>query len=224
MEITAQVVKELRETTGAGMMDCKKALQECNGDMTKSIEYLRKKGLLKASQKSSRIAAQGIVSSYIHSNNKIGVMIEVNCETDFVARNEEFKEFVHNLTLQIAAMSPEYVSPEDIPTNIIEKEKEIYKEQFKNSGKPEKVIESIVQGKIEKEFYKTKSLLNQEFVKDQSVIIKDLLSNLISKLGENIVIRRFIRWTVGEGIEQKKENLADEVQKQIAEAAAASAK
>ncbi|HOK40575.1 MAG TPA: translation elongation factor Ts [bacterium] len=215
MEISASDVKKLREITGAGMMDCKKALQENNGDIEKSIEYLRKKGLLKAAEKSSRIAAQGIVDAYIHSNNKIGVLIEVNSETDFVARNPEFKEFVHNLCLHIAASAPEFINTSDIPAAIIEKEKEIYLEQFKNSGKPANVIENIVQGKIEKEFYKAKCLMEQDYVKDPSITIKTLLTNLIAKLGENIVIRRFVRWQVGEGIEKKEENFAEEVKKQI---------
>jgi elongation factor Ts len=215
MEIKAQAVKELREQTGVGILDCKKALQENNGDMSKAIDYLRKKGLSKAASKVDRTAAEGIVKAYIHSNNKIGVLIEVNCETDFVAKNEDFIQFTHDLTLQIAAMNPEYVSPDEIPAEVIEKEREIYISQFKAAGKPENIVEKIAQGKIEKEFYKNKCLLYQDFVKDTSMTIKDLLVALIAKLGENIVVRRFIRWTVGEGIEKKSENFADEVASQI---------
>lgn len=218
MEIKAQAVKELRQKTGAGILDCKKALQENKGDMSKAVDYLRKKGLSKAEKKVDRSAAEGIVHSYIHSNNKIGVMLELNCETDFVAKNSDFIDLAHDLTLQIAAMSPEYVSPEEIPAEVIEKEREIYKAQFKDAGKPDKIIDKIVQGKIEKEFYKSKCLLHQEFVKDSSATIKDLIVALIAKLGENIVVRRFTRWQVGEGIEKKTENFADEVAKQIEDA------
>lgn len=218
MEIKASTVKELRDQTGAGILDCKKALQENNGDINKAIDFLRKKGLSKAIKKVDRTAAEGIVTSYIHNNNKIGVLLEMNCETDFVAKNEDFNQLAHDITLQIAAMGPEYVSPAEIPADVIEKEKEIYKSQFKDAGKPENIIEKIVQGKIEKEFYKSKCLLQQDFVKDSTMTINDLVVALIAKLGENIVVRRFIRWTVGEGIEKKSENFADEVAKQIVEA------
>ena len=196
MTITAEMVKNLREKTGAGMMDCKKALTEAEGDFDKAVELLRKKGLAAAEKKAGRQASEGVIASYIHMD-KIGVLVEVNCETDFVARTDDFKQFVKDIAMHIAASSPRYVKREDIPEEIINKEKEIYKEQIK--GKPEHVIDKIVEGKLEK-FYSEVCLLDQVFVKDpeQKKTIKDLLTELIAKLGENIVIRRFVRFQLGE--------------------------
>jgi len=199
MSISAEVVKALRKKTNAGMMDCKKVLQETNGDMEKAIELLRKRGLDVAASKSSRTTKEGVIGSYIHSNHKIGVLVEVCCETDFVARNEFFREFVKDLTLQIASAFPKYVSREEIPASIIESEKDIYREQMKD--KPAQVIDKIITGKLES-FYKEVCLVDQIFVKDEKkkATIKDLLQQLIAKLGENIVIRRFVRFQVGESI------------------------
>jgi elongation factor Ts len=197
MEITAAMVKELREKTGAGMMDCKKALQENDGNMDQSIDYLRKKGLAAAAKKSHRATNEGVIASYIHSNHKVGVMVEVNCETDFVARNEKFVEMVHNLCLQIAAASPRWVRREDVPAAILDKEREIFTDQMKESGKPAQVIDKIVEGKLEK-FYKDNCLVDQEFIKDPAVIIKDYVASIIAVTGENLQIRRFVRFQLGE--------------------------
>ncbi|RMG68530.1 MAG: translation elongation factor Ts [Nitrospirae bacterium] len=196
MSITAEMVKNLREKTGAGMMDCKKALTEAGGDFDKAVELLRKKGLAAAEKKAGRQASEGVIASYIHMD-KIGVMVEVNCETDFVARTDDFKQFVKDIAMHIAAASPRYLKREDIPEEVINKEKEIYKEQIKN--KPEHVIEKIVEGKLEK-FYSDVCLLDQVFVKDPEgkKKVKDLLTEMIAKLGENIVIRRFVRYQLGE--------------------------
>ncbi|SHH73634.1 translation elongation factor Ts (EF-Ts) [Caloranaerobacter azorensis DSM 13643] len=213
MAVTASMIKELRERTGAGMLDCKKALVEANGDLEKAVEILRKKGLSKAAKKAGRIAAEGIVDSYIHGG-RIGVLVEVNSETDFVAKNEEFKQFVRDIAMQIAAQSPRYVSREDVPAEVIEKEKEILRQQALNEGKPEHIVEKMVEGRLEK-FYKEVCLLEQPFIKDPDVTIKDILTEKIAKIGENIKIRRFVRYEVGEGIEKKQENFAEEVAKQI---------
>ena len=194
------VIKKLREKTGAGMMDCKNALKEAGGDASKAVVILRKKGLSKAQKKSSRSTKEGIIQSYVHMGGKIGVLIEINCETDFVARNEEFKEFAKNLSMQIAAANPSYISKEDVPQDTIEKEKEIIKAQVSGSGgkkKPAEVIEKIVVGKLDK-FYEETCLLQQPFIKDQNIKINDILVNLISKIGENISIRRFVRYQLGE--------------------------
>lgn len=214
MEITASMVKELRERTGAGMMDCKKALMESNGDVDKAIEILREKGLAAAAKKAGRIATEGIVDSYIHGGGRIGVLIEVNCETDFVARTEDFRNFVHDIAMQVAAANPQYVSKEDVPAEVIEKEKEIYRAQAKNEGKPDKVIEKMVEGRLEK-YYKDVCLLEQPFIKDDSKTVKQLLNELIAKIGENIVIRRFVRFELGEGIEKKKCDIAEEVAREL---------
>lgn len=195
MAISASMVKELREKTNAGMMECKKALQEVDGNIEKAIELLRKRGLDLADKKSSRATKEGVIASYIHSNNKIGVLVEISCETDFVAKNDEFKEFVKDVTLQIASAMPQYLSREEIPQEIIAKEKEIYAEQVK--GKPENIIDKIVDGKLEK-FYKQVCLLDQPFVKDDKLSITDLLKQKIAKLGENMAIKRFVRFQVGE--------------------------
>ncbi len=197
MEISAELVKKLREKSGVGMMDCKKALVECNGDFEKASQYLREKGLDKAAKKASRPTKEGIIASYIHLGSKIGVMLELNCETDFVARNDLFKELAHNLLLQIAASAPIYISKEDVPSDVIEKEKNIYKSQALNEGKPENVVDKIAEGKISK-YYQEVCLLEQPYVKDNNITVRDLLNEYISKIGENIVIKRFIRWVLGE--------------------------
>ncbi len=212
--ITADMVKELRDSTGAGMMDCKKALTEANGDTTKAAEILREKGIAKAVKKAGRIAAEGIVDSYIHGDGRIGVLIEVNTETDFAAKNEDFKAFVKDVAMQVAATKPDYVRREEVPADIVEKEKEILKAQALNEGKPEKIIEKMVEGRIDK-FYKEICLLEQPFIKDPDKTVQQLLTEKVAVIGENISIRRFVRFEKGEGIEKKEENFADEVMKQI---------
>jgi len=195
-EITTQMIKELREKTGAGIVDCKKALVEAGGDMEKAVEILRKKGAAKAAKKAERATAEGAVFSYIHGGGKVGVLVELNCETDFVARNETFKELGHEIAMQIAAMSPEYVSKEEVPAEVIEKEKEVLREQALAEGKPEHIVEKIVEGRLAK-FYSEKCLLEQPWIKDDSKTIKDLITDYITKLGENIKVRRFARFEVG---------------------------
>ncbi|MBA7508393.1 Elongation factor Ts [subsurface metagenome] len=197
MEIKVELVKELREKSSAGMMDCKKALVESNGDIKKAEEILKEKGLAKASKKASRATKEGIIDSYIHTGSKIGVMVEVNCETDFVARNEMFKNFVHDIALHITAAAPLYVSKEDVPQEVLDKEKELYRKQALNEGKPEKIIDKIAEGKLKK-YYEENCLLEQLFVKDNDVKIGDLLKQHIAKMGENIVIKRFERYILGE--------------------------
>lgn len=197
MQIEAKAVKALREKTGAGMMDCKRALQEAGGDEGKAVVILREKGLAAAARRASRVALQGIVDSYIHLGGRVGVLVEVNCETDFVARNEEFREFTRNICLQVAASNPRYIDTEDIPASELEKEREILRAQALREGKPEKVVERIVEGRITK-YYQENCLLEQPYIKDPDRSIRDLLSELISKIGENIVIRRFSRFAVGE--------------------------
>ncbi|MCJ7727335.1 MAG: translation elongation factor Ts [Candidatus Hydromicrobium sp.] len=197
MEIKAELVKELREKSSAGMMDCKEALVESNGDIKKAEEILKEKGLAKASKKASRATKEGIIDSYIHIGSKIGVMLEVNCETDFVARNEMFKNFVHDIALHITAAAPLYVSKEDVPQEVLDKEKELYRKQALNEGKPEKIIDKIAEGKLKK-YYEENCLLEQPFVKDNDVKIGDLLKQNIAKIGENIVIKRFERYILGE--------------------------
>ena len=209
-EITMAMVKELRERTLAGFADCKKALKECDGDMDKSSEFLRKKGLITAAKKSGRVAAAGLVHSYIHMGGKIGVLIEVNCETDFVAKTEEFIGFVHDMGMQIAAMNPQWVSIEDVPEEAVAKEREIRIAVAMEEGKPEKVIPKIVEGQIRK-WYTTVCLLEQEYVKEKKKSINSLLTELVARIGENCKIRRFVRWEVGEGIEVKKKDFAEEI-------------
>ncbi len=213
MAISAGMVKELRERTGAGMLDCKKTLEETNGDIEKAIDLLREKGLSKAAKKAGRVASEGIVDSYIHGG-RIGVLIEVNTETDFVAKNEEFRTFVKDMAMQVAASNPKYVSVDEVPQDEIEKEREILKHQALNEGKPEHIAEKMVEGRIEK-YYKEVCLLEQPFIKDSDVIVKDLLAEKIAKIGENIKIRRFVRYQVGEGLEKREDNFAEEVAKQI---------
>jgi len=212
--ITASMVKELRESTGAGMMDCKKALTEANGDKEKATEILREKGIAKAVKKAGRIAAEGIVESYIHGNGRIGALVEVNTETDFAAKNEDFKAFVKDIAMQIAATKPEYVKREEVPADLVEKEKEILKAQALNEGKPEKIVDKMVEGRIDK-FYKEICLLEQPFIKDSDKTVQQLLTEQIAVIGENISIRRFVRFEKGEGLEKKEENFAEEVKKQM---------
>jgi len=196
VEISAKMVKELREQTGAGMMDCKKALVEADGDIEKAKEVLRKKGISKASKKLNRAAENGAIIDYVHFNNRVGVMIELNCETDFVARTDEFKELGRNICKHIAMENPKYVTREEITSETIEKEKEIYKAQLANSGKPEKVVEKIVEGKLEK-FYSENCLMEQKYFLDDSKTIDDMIKEAISKMGENITVRRFVRFEIG---------------------------
>ena len=197
MEITAKMVKDLREKTGAGMMDCKKALQETDGDEKKAVNWLREKGISKAEKRSGQSAAEGVIGSYVHTNGKIGVIVEVNCETDFVAKNEKFQEFVKNIAMQIAAANPICVRPEELPQEALEQEKEVYRKQAQAEGKPERVVEQIVEGRIGK-YYKEVCLMEQPYIKDDSLTVKDLLNELIAVLGEKIVINRFQRMEVGE--------------------------
>lgn len=209
-EITAALVKELRERTGAGMMDCKKALAATEGDMDKAIDFLREKGLAAAAKKAGRIAAEGLVESYIHGGGRIGVLVEVNCETDFVAKTDAFKSLVKDIAMHIAAANPSYLRREEVPTAELEHEKMVLSEQARNEGKPEKIIEKMVTGRIEK-YYKEVCLLEQPFVKDPDKTISDLITESIAKIGENIAIRRFTRYQLGEGIEKKQEDFAAEV-------------
>lgn len=212
--VTAEQVKELRELTGAGMMECKKVLAEVDGDKEKAIELLRERGVVKAAKKAGRIAAEGLVESYIHGDGRIGVLVEVNIETDFAAKNPEFREFVKDVAMQIAAARPEYVRREEVPADVIEKEKEIMKAQAIAEGKPEAVAEKIVAGRIDK-YYSEVCLLEQDFVKDPDKTVQQVLTEKISNIGENITVRRFVRFERGEGIAKKEENFAEEVMKQI---------
>ena len=206
-EITAALVKELRERTGAGMMDCKKALSATDGDLEKAIDFLREKGLAAAAKKAGRVAAEGLVEAYIHGGGRIGVLVEVNCETDFVAKTDAFKELVKDIAMHIAATNPSYLKREEVPTAELEHEQAVLAEQARNEGKPEKIIEKMVAGRIEKEV----CLMEQPFVKDPDKTISDLITESIAKIGENISIRRFTRYQLGEGIEKKEENFAEEV-------------
>ncbi|MGI6692047.1 MAG: translation elongation factor Ts [Christensenellales bacterium] len=210
MVITAAMVKELRERTQAGMMDCKNALVANNGDMDKAIEYLREKGLAASNKKAGRIAAEGMVDSYIHMGGKIGVLVEVNCETDFVAKTDTFKELVHDIALQIAASNPLFVAREDVPQANLDKEREILRAQALNEGKPEKIVERMVEGRIEK-YYKDVCLLEQPFVKNPDITVQDLINEAVLSSGEKISVRRFTRYERGEGIERKASDLAAEI-------------
>ena len=213
MAITAEQVKELRDRTGAGIMDCKKILTEAEGNMDKAIELLKQKGMAKAAKKAGRIAAEGLVEAYIH-NGKYGSLVEVNSETDFVATNDEFKNFVKDIAMHVAAAAPQYVKREDVPASVVEAEKKAQMEKAIAEGKPEAIAEKIVEGRMNK-FYSEICLLDQPFVKDPDKTVGQLLTELIAKIGENIVIRRFVRFERGEGIEKKEENFAEEVMKQI---------
>ncbi|MEB3101132.1 translation elongation factor Ts [Ferviditalea candida] len=214
MAVTAAMVKELREKTGAGMLDCKKALEETGGDMEKAIEVLRKKGLAAAANKAGRIATEGLVESYIHGGGRIGVLVEVNCETDFVAKTDSFREFVKDIAMQIAASSPRYVSREDVNPADLEKERAFLKEQALNEGKPANIVEKMVEGRLSK-YYEEFCLLEQQFIKDPDKTISQLLNEKISQIGENISIRRFVRFELGEGLEKKQDNFVEEVMAQI---------
>ena len=209
----ANDIKELRAATGAGMVDCQKALKESDGNMDKAIAYLREKGIAAAAKKSSRIAAEGVVGSYIHMGGKIGVLVEVNCETDFVAKSEQFQTLVRDIAMQIAAAKPEYVRIEEVPAEQVEKEKEILTAQSLNEGKPAAVVEKMVQGRIKK-FYQEICLMEQAFVKDPSKTITDVMNEAILKIGEKLTIRRFVRYEMGEGLQKREDNFVEEVMKQ----------
>jgi elongation factor Ts len=210
-EISAKLVKELRDKTGAGMMDCKKALAENDGDLTKSMEWLRQKGITSAEKKAGRVAAEGLIDSYIHTGGRIGVLVEVNCETDFVARGDKFQALVRNIAMQIAACpNVEYVKVEDIPAAIVDKEKEIEMGRDDLAKKPANIKEKIVQGRIDKRL-KELSLLDQPYIRDQNITVEELVKESVAELGENIQIRRFTRFVLGEGIEKKESNFAEEV-------------
>jgi len=213
MAVTASMVKELREKTGAGMLDCKKALDESNGDVTKAIEILREKGLAAAANKSGRIATEGVCEAYIHAGGRIGVLVEINCETDFVGKTDQFKELARDIAMHIAAMSPRYVRREEVPVEDLEKEKEILRAQALNEGKPEKIVDKMVEGRINK-YYEEFCLMEQSFVKDPDKTIETLLKEKISTIGENISVRRFVRYELGEGMEKKVDNFVEEVMAQ----------
>jgi elongation factor Ts len=195
--ISAATVKQLREKTGAGIMDCKEALSECNGDISKAVDFLRKKGLATAAKRAGRATTEGIIESYIHMDNKLGVLVEINCETDFVAKNDDFKEFAKNIAMHITATNPVSIRPEDVPKETIDKEKEIYRAQVLDMGKPEQIADKIVDGKMKK-YFKENCLMNQAYVRDPNITIEDLLNEMVAKIGENITIKRFARFKIGE--------------------------
>lgn len=210
--VTSSDIAKLRAMTGVGMMDCKKALTETDGDMDKAVAYLREKGIAAAAKKADRIAAEGVVGSYIHMGGKIGVLVEVNCETDFVAKSDVFQTLVKDIAMQIAAAKPLYVSADEVPASELEKEKEILKNQALNEGKPAAIVEKMVEGRIKK-YYQENCLLDQAFVKDSDKTIKDVVNEAILAIGEKISIRRFTRYEMGEGLEKRKDNLAEEIAK-----------
>src|SRR6059058_4613301 len=215
-EVTPGAVKSLREKTGAGMMECKKALQEANGDESQAVEILSKKGMASASKKAGRVAAEGVVGSYIHMGGKVGVLVEINCETDFVARTEEFQQLVKDIAMHVAAAEPRYVSREEVPADVLDKEREIARAQIandpKNANKPEQVIEKIVEGRLNK-FYEEAVLLDQPFIKDPAKTVGELVTEKIAKTGEKVTIRRFARYKMGEGLEKRADDFGDEVAK-----------
>ena len=213
MEISASLVKDLREKTGAGMMDCKKALAECGGDFVKAEEWLRKKGIAKAGSKEGRVAAEGIIATYVHSG-RIGAIVEVNCETDFVARNPDFQDLVKDVAMQVAAANPKFVRREEVPTENQDKEKEIQRELLKQQGKPEAMLDKILVGKMEK-YYEQVCLVDQLWVKDDKKKVGEMITERSAKIGEKVSVRRFVRYEVGEGIEKKKDDLAAEVAKTL---------
>jgi len=217
-EVTTQMIKDLRERTQAGMSDCKKALTECDADIEKAVEYLRKKGIAQAAKKATRIASEGVIANYMHGS-RIGVMVEVNCETDFVSRNPDFQQFTHEVSMQVAAMSPQYVSQDEIPAAVIEQEKAIRLEQARLQKKPEPVLQKIVEGQMAK-WFKEVCLLDQIWVKDPDgkKDIRSLLTDLIGKIGENIKVRRFIRYEVGEGLAKRTDDFVEEVKRQAGQA------
>lgn len=212
--LNASDIKDLRAKTGAGIQDCQKALQASNGDMEKAIAYLREKGIASVAKKASRIAGEGVVGSYIHMGGKIGVLVEINCETDFVAKSDAFNQLVKDVAMQIAASRPEFVRIEDVPAENLEKEKAILIAQAKNEGKPQSIAEKMVEGRIKK-YYKEVCLMEQDFVKDPSKTISDLITEATLKIGEKISIRRFVRYEMGEGLEKRKDNFAEEVMNQM---------
>lgn len=214
MEISAQMVNELRQRTGAGIMDCKRALQETSGDMEKAVLYLREKGIASASRRAGRIATEGLVEAYIHQGGRIGVLIEVNCETDFVARSEDFKHFCREMTLQVAAANPRYLKREEVPAEVLEQEKQIYRKQAAEAGKPEKMWDKIAEGRLEK-FFAEVCLMEQPYVRDPKLSVEKVRQALVAKTGENVVIRRFVRFELGEGLEKKKSDFAAEVAAQL---------
>ncbi len=211
---TAQDIVKLREKTGAGMMDCKNALKECDGNMDKAIDYLREKGIAKAAKKADRIAAEGVVDSYIHMGGKIGVLVEVNCETDFVARSDAFKALVKDIAMQIAAQNPKCVRREEADMRDVEKEREIMRAEVLNEGKPAAVVDRIVEGKINK-YYSEICLMEQPFVKDPSKTITEIINEAVLSIGEKITVRRFVRYEMGEGLEKRHDNFAEEVMSQM---------
>ncbi|CAM2069864.1 translation elongation factor Ts [Sulfidibacter corallicola] len=215
MSISAKDVKELRERTGLGMMECKKALVECNGNIDEAVTYLRKRSEKKVEKLAARIAAEGTVTSYVHGNGRIGVLLELNCETDFTARNENFQSLAKDIALHIAAANPRFLSREEVTPEILKEEKDIARDRAIASGKPEKVVEKIVTGKMEK-FYEDHCLLEQKFVKDPKVSVQDLIKETTHNIGEKITLRRFVRYELGQGIEKKVDNFAEEVAKQVA--------
>lgn len=214
MQITAQMVKELRDMTGAGMMDCKKALEAAGGDIQGAVKWLRENDLATAEKKAGRIAAEGVVDAYIHEGGRIGVLIEVNIETDFAARNEAFKGLVKDMAMQVAAMKPLYVRREDIPAEVVEREREIARNQAIKSGKPEKIVEKIVDGRMEKYFQEV-CLMEQQYIRDDNLTCEQLIKEMIGKVGENIKVRRFVRYEMGEGLEKRQEDFAEEVAAQL---------
>ncbi len=214
MEITAVMVKELRERTGAGMMDCKKVLVETSGDIDKAIDELRAKGLAKAAKKAGRVASEGVVVSYIHGKGRIGVLVEVNCETDFVGNTDEFRQLAYDIAMQVAATNPAYLSREQVPAADLDHEREVLRAQALEEGKPEKIIDKMVEGRIDK-FYKENCLLEQQFIKDPDKTVQQLIHEHVAKIGENINVRRFTRYEVGEGIEKQQTDFAAEVMSQI---------
>ena len=218
-EVTTQMIKDLRERTQAGMSDCKKALSECDADMEKAIEYLRKKGIAQAAKKATRIASEGMVASYLHPGSRIAVLVEVNCETDFVSRNPDFQAFARDVAMQVAAMSPQYLTPEEIPASVIEQEKSIRLEQARQQKKPEPVLQKIVEGQMAK-WFKEVCLMDQTWVKDPEgkKDIKTLLTDLVGKIGENIKVRRFVRYEVGEGLAKRADDFVEEVKRQAGQA------
>lgn len=212
--ITAGMVKELRERTGAGMMDCKKALGETNGDLDKAVDFLREKGLAAAAKKADRIATEGLIESYIHMGGRVGVLVELNCETDFVAKTDAFKELAHDIALHIAAAKPLYLSRDEVDPTLIEKEKEVFRAQALAENKPANIVEKMVDGRVEK-YYKEIVLLEQPFVKDPSVTITELITQNVAKIGEKIDVRRFARYELGEGMEKREDNFVEEVMNQM---------
>lgn len=212
--VTTDMIKELRTLTGAGILDCRNALRECDGNVEEAVDYLRTKGLASAAKKSGRIASEGIVTSYIHGNGKIGVLVEVNCETDFVAKTEDFHTLARDIAMQIAASKPGYVKREEVPAEVVEKERAVVKEMTLNEGKPEHIVDKIVDGRMNK-FFNEICLLEQPFIKDTDKTVEELIKEKIAAIGENIQVRRFTRYEMGEGIEKKQEDFADEVASMI---------